>query len=100
VVFLIRHGESKWNEAQAKINITGMLDRDHALTELGIAQAEELNKRWKKERTERVGKKADVEVAATTCSETAGRVRRSPAVLVSAHVTKWASFFLFQIYWG
>ncbi|RYG94891.1 hypothetical protein EON65_56780, partial [archaeon] len=49
VIFLIRHGESKWNEAQSKINITGMLDRDHALTELGIAQAGELNRRWRKE---------------------------------------------------
>ncbi len=45
--FLIRHGESKWNLAQSKINITGMLDRDHALTEEGINQARELNARWK-----------------------------------------------------
>ncbi len=45
--FLIRHGESKWNLAQSKINITGMLDRDHALTEEGINQARELNVRWK-----------------------------------------------------
>jgi bisphosphoglycerate-dependent phosphoglycerate mutase len=46
--FLVRHGESKWNEAQSKINITGMLDRDHGLTELGARQAIDLNKRWKK----------------------------------------------------
>lgn len=45
--FLIRHGESKWNEAQAKISISGMLDRDHALTERGIQQAADLNRRWK-----------------------------------------------------
>lgn len=45
--FLIRHGESKWNEAKAKINIGGMLDRDHPLTELGIRQAADLNQRWK-----------------------------------------------------
>lgn len=45
--FLIRHGESKWNEAQAKINITGMLDKDHALTGDGINQACTLNARWK-----------------------------------------------------
>ena len=32
---MIRHGESKWNEAQSKINISGMLDRDHALTDEG-----------------------------------------------------------------
>ena len=69
--FLIRHGESKWNEAQSKINISGMvLDRDHALTEdgkkrslvnltalslsdtinsffVGIMQATELNAKWR-----------------------------------------------------
>lgn len=45
--FLIRHGESKWNEAQAKINITGMLDKDHSLTGDGINQACMLNARWK-----------------------------------------------------
>eukprot|EP01034_Spumella_vulgaris_P021476 gene21476-27511_t len=50
--FLIRHGESKWNLAQSKINITGMLDRDHALTEEGINQARELNARWKEARDE------------------------------------------------
>lgn len=44
---MIRHGESKWNEAQAKINITGMLDKDHALTGDGINQACMLNARWK-----------------------------------------------------
>lgn len=45
--FLIRHGESKWNLAQSKINIAGMMDRDHALTEEGIKQAAYLNQRWK-----------------------------------------------------
>ena len=47
--FLIRHGQSKWNEAQSKINIPGMLDRDHPLTELGIQQAMDLNKRWRQQ---------------------------------------------------
>ncbi len=47
--FLIRHGESKWNLAQSKINIAGMMDRDHALTEEGIKQAEELNQKWKEQ---------------------------------------------------
>lgn len=46
--FLIRHGESKWNEAQSKINIAGMLDRDHPLTDLGISQAQSLNERWRR----------------------------------------------------
>eukprot|EP00597_Dinobryon_sp_UTEXLB2267_P005767 CAMPEP_0170062002 /NCGR_PEP_ID=MMETSP0019_2-20121128/3381_1 /TAXON_ID=98059 /ORGANISM="Dinobryon sp., Strain UTEXLB2267" /LENGTH=219 /DNA_ID=CAMNT_0010268019 /DNA_START=128 /DNA_END=784 /DNA_ORIENTATION=+ len=45
--FILRHGESKWNEAQSKINISGMLDRDHALTEEGLKQAAELNLRWR-----------------------------------------------------
>lgn len=47
--FLIRHGESKWNLAQSKINIAGMMDRDHSLTEEGIKQAEELNQKWKEQ---------------------------------------------------
>jgi hypothetical protein len=45
--FLIRHGQSKWNEAQAKMNIKGLLDYDHALTEVGINQARDLNQRWR-----------------------------------------------------
>ncbi len=45
--FLIRHGESKWNEAQEKIHIAGMLNRDHSLTEDGINQALGLNAQWK-----------------------------------------------------
>lgn len=45
--FLIRHGESKWNKAQSQIDIPGLLDRDHPLTELGIQQAESLNQKWK-----------------------------------------------------
>jgi hypothetical protein len=45
--FLIRHGQSKWNLAQSKRNIGGMLDRDHGLTELGAQQAQMLNHRWK-----------------------------------------------------
>jgi hypothetical protein len=45
--FLVRHGQSKWNLAQSRINIAGMLDKDHALTELGIRQAQQLNSRWR-----------------------------------------------------
>ena len=44
---MIRHGESKWNEAQEKIHIAGMLNKDHPLTEDGINQALTLNARWK-----------------------------------------------------
>ena len=45
-IFLIRHGESKWNKAQDSLNIGGLLDRDHALTEVGVQQAADLNQRW------------------------------------------------------
>lgn len=47
--FMIRHGQSKWNRAMSRINITGLLDRDHALTTEGIKQAIELNSRWRQE---------------------------------------------------
>ena len=57
--FMIRHGESKWNEAQAKINITGMLDKDHALTEDGINQACALNARWRLVLSQGKGKYAE-----------------------------------------
>jgi len=47
---LIRHGESKWNKAQASGNmLSTLMDRDHALTEKGIRQAEHLNRLWKEE---------------------------------------------------
>jgi hypothetical protein len=46
---MIRHGQSKWNRAMSRINITGLLDRDHALTTEGIKQAIELNSRWRQE---------------------------------------------------
>ena len=46
-IFLVRHGESKWNKAQAKVNIGGLFNFDHALTEEGISQAVELNEKWK-----------------------------------------------------
>eukprot|EP00428_Durinskia_dybowskii_P076483 CAMPEP_0170355624 /NCGR_PEP_ID=MMETSP0117_2-20130122/741_1 /TAXON_ID=400756 /ORGANISM="Durinskia baltica, Strain CSIRO CS-38" /LENGTH=1335 /DNA_ID=CAMNT_0010609673 /DNA_START=108 /DNA_END=4115 /DNA_ORIENTATION=- len=45
--FIIRHGQSKWNRAMARINLTGMLDRDHALTTEGLIQAMDLNSRWR-----------------------------------------------------
>ena len=49
-IFLIRHGESKWNKAQASGNmLSTLLDRDHALTDKGIRQAEHLNRLWKEE---------------------------------------------------
>jgi hypothetical protein len=44
--FLIRHGQSKWNRAMSRINITGMLDKDHSLTSEGINQACRLNAKW------------------------------------------------------
>jgi hypothetical protein len=35
-IFILRHGESKWNKAQKSGNMISLLDRDHALTEKGF----------------------------------------------------------------
>jgi phosphohistidine phosphatase SixA len=69
--FLIRHGESKWNEAQSKINITGMLDRDHPLTEDGINQACALNARWRLAKSQGKTKYSEAapNMRASMCSE-------------------------------
>ncbi len=45
--FIIRHGESKWNLAQSKMNLTGMINYDHSLTLKGIEQAKSVNASWK-----------------------------------------------------
>jgi len=45
--FIIRHGESKWNEAMNDKAVGAMIDTDHALNIVGINQAVEFNKRWK-----------------------------------------------------
>ena len=46
-IFVIRHGESKWNDSQADMNIKGMISQyDHELTANGIEQAMSLNDRW------------------------------------------------------
>jgi broad specificity phosphatase PhoE len=44
--FLIRHGESKWNEAQSALNLGGMLDHDHCLSRTGVEQCLDFNRRW------------------------------------------------------
>jgi len=45
--FVIRHGESIWNEKQASKDIVGMVRKyDHELTKLGIEQAQMFNERW------------------------------------------------------
>jgi len=68
-VFFIRHGESKWNEAEHKIKKEGALmtgaaamasQRDHALNDIGIEQARALNRRWKATRDGRDIKSDDV----------------------------------------
>jgi len=48
-IFLIRHGESKWNAAQEEKNIGAMLHFDHGLNKDGVEQAQALNKAWKAE---------------------------------------------------
>eukprot|EP00039_Didymoeca_costata_P032851 m.39586 g.39586 ORF g.39586 m.39586 type:complete len:415 (-) comp9570_c0_seq3:86-1330(-) len=46
-IYFIRHGYSEWNQAQEHHDIGGMLGaRDHPLTEEGIIQAEDLQKKW------------------------------------------------------
>ena len=47
-IFLIRHGESKWNISQSEKDIKGMVTQyDHELTPVGIAQAISFNQKWK-----------------------------------------------------
>ena len=44
-IFYVRHGESKWNEAQRDINIANMMRFDHPLTLVGVQQAQALGGR-------------------------------------------------------
>lgn len=47
-LYLVRHGESRWNRAQARRNVVGMLAfRDHPLNVKGAQQAVNMNKRWR-----------------------------------------------------
>jgi broad specificity phosphatase PhoE len=47
-IFVIRHGESKWNESQSGKDIKGMVSQyDHELTQNGIQQAQSFNQKWK-----------------------------------------------------
>lgn len=47
-IFIIRHGQSKWNEGQSKGNVKELVGQvDHELTKLGIEQAQNFNSRWK-----------------------------------------------------
>ena len=54
-VFFVRHGESKWNEAQRDINIASMMRFDHPLTLAGVQQAQALGgaARWRVRRQRR-----------------------------------------------
>jgi phosphohistidine phosphatase SixA len=46
-IFLIRHGESKWNISQSEKNLKGMVTQyDHELTSVGIQQAELFHQKW------------------------------------------------------
>ena len=50
-IFIIRHGQSKWNEGQSNRNVKELVGQvDHELTKLGIEQAQNFNKRWKEEK--------------------------------------------------
>lgn len=45
-IYILRHGESKWNEAQTNRNLIGLVDFDHTLTHVGIDQAHRFNMCW------------------------------------------------------
>ena len=45
-LFLIRHGESRWNEAQKARRLGDMLALDHPLTRLGAQQSMSLREQW------------------------------------------------------
>lgn len=45
--WLIRHGESKWNEAEHNHAIGDMLAYDHPLNKTGIEQALQFNSKWR-----------------------------------------------------
>lgn len=47
-IIVIRHGESKWNDAQSDKDVKGMVSQvDHELTADGVLQAVSFNERWK-----------------------------------------------------
>ena len=46
--WLIRHGESKWNEATEEWAVTAMVGYDHPLNTVGIDQALTFNAKWTK----------------------------------------------------
>lgn len=51
-IFLIRHGESKWNISQSQKNLKGMVAQyDHELTQVGLEQAASFNRKWKEAET-------------------------------------------------
>jgi len=45
-VFLIRHGESKWNKAMRQKNVVKLAAFDYPLTKRGIGESKDLNRRW------------------------------------------------------
>ena len=54
-IFLIRHGESVWNEGKRDSNVIKLVgNKDHSLNERGIQQAIDLNKKWKLKLTEKL----------------------------------------------
>ena len=48
-VFLLRHGQSRWNEAQRNRRLDALVAFDHPLTRLGAEQAIALRERWRAE---------------------------------------------------
>ena len=48
-VFLVRHGQSRWNEAQRNRRLDALVAFDHPLTRLGAEQALRLREQWRTE---------------------------------------------------
>eukprot|EP00928_Gymnodinium_smaydae_P056326 TRINITY_DN39722_c0_g1_i1.p1 TRINITY_DN39722_c0_g1~~TRINITY_DN39722_c0_g1_i1.p1 ORF type:complete len:479 (-),score=62.91 TRINITY_DN39722_c0_g1_i1:422-1858(-) len=48
VIFIVRHGQSKWNQAEKEVDVKGMLETvDHSLSVDGLSQASALAERVK-----------------------------------------------------
>ena len=48
-LFLVRHGESRWNAAKARKSIFGLMKEvDHPLSDLGVSEAVQTNLTWRR----------------------------------------------------
>jgi len=68
-IFLVRHGESLWNEGQRTGDLGKMMHNDHPLTKEGMQQAMELNARWHETEPGRSSGEAAESAMLPGCSE-------------------------------